>query len=248
MKNTLIRSFLAFVIAFGVASASAQVQTKVMKPEAVFAPKGFDANDNAQLVISGQFTGYCMKMGATHHQVNQDLNQIWIENHVIMSGSCPDLDMFIPYSKTIDLGPLAPGNYSVYVRNEQGDLEKMADLPINEVIATGNTGSSDARLYAPVTEIHFNGNTMDPDPVLTLSGVFTNSCFELDLVQVNYRSDNLVDVLPLVKVGKVNCHQEYKKFSKKVTLKGFPTTDTLIHVRSMNGQSINKIITNLDRI
>jgi len=248
MKTTFIRSLLVVISLFSAAVASAQVQTRLVKPEFVFAPKGFDANDNAQLIIAGKFTGYCMKMGATHHQVNFDLNQITIENSVIVNGTCSDLDMFIPYSKTIDFGPLPAGNYSVYVRNDRGAFEKMADLPISEVITTSSTGSSDERLYAPVSEIQFNGNNMDPNPELTLSGVFTNSCLELDMVQVSYRADNVVVVLPLVKVGKINCHAENKRFTKKVTLQGFPKMDALIHVRSMNGQSINKIITNLDRI
>jgi len=248
MKSNFIRTLLVVSSLFTAVAESAQVQTTYVKPEFVFAPQGFDANDNAQLIIAGKFTGYCMKMGATNHQVNRDLNQIMIENTVIVNGVCPDLDMFIPYSKTIDFGPLPAGNYSVMIRNERGVFEKMAELPISEVSIGSNTGTSDERLYAPVSEVQFKGNAMDPNPVLTLSGVFTNSCLELDMVQVSYRAENVVVVLPLVKVGKINCHAENKRFTKKITLQGFPKVDTLIHVRSMNGQSVNKIITNLDRI
>jgi hypothetical protein len=248
MIQKMIRSLVVVVCMVVTQVAVAQSRTVVNQPEFVFSPKSFDSNDNAQLVIAGHFSGYCMKVGATQHSVNRELFQIQIDNTVTLNGDCSDLDMYIPYSKVIDLGALPAGNYRVMVRAETGNYVKMADLPINQAITTTQTGTTDERLYAPVTEIRFDGKNGDPNPQLTLMGYFTNSCLELDVVQVSYKSTNVIEVLPLVKKGQVGCQYSVKQFSKTITLKSFPAVDTLIHVRSMNGQSVNKIITNLDRI
>jgi hypothetical protein len=248
MKKAWIRSLLVLAGISGAWIAEAQTRTVVQKPEFVFSPKSFDSNDNAQLILAGRFTGYCMKVGTTSFQVNRELFQIQVDNMVSVAGNCADLDMYIPYSKVLDLGALPAGNYGVYVRTEFGNYEKMADLPITQSVATSSTGSTDERLYAPVSEIRFSGKNGEPNPELTLMGYFTNTCLELDMVQVNFKTHNVIEVLPLVKMKQANCQATVKAFSKTIMLKSFPNVDTLIHVRSMNGQSINKIITNLDRI
>jgi hypothetical protein len=247
MKKSIIRSLFILPVMIGANSAQAQLKTVVMKPQSIFTPKSFDSNDNAQLVVAGAFTGFCMKVGATEHQVDLISKKITIQQSVLVNGDCADLEMYIPYSKVIDLGALPSGNYDVLALTEDGTYEKKAVLPISNAVAS-TSGTSDERFYAPVTSVSFSVKNSSLNPLLTVSGYFTNSCLDLDSVQISYKSNDVLEVLPLVKVARSGCKAITKSFSKTIELSAFPQADTLIHVRSMNGQSLNKVITNLDRI
>ena len=82
-------------------TAQAEVKTVILKPEAVFTPKSFDSNDNAQIVLAGVFTGYCMKMGATDFKIDVNEKKIFVRQSASVNGNCMDIDMFIPYSNLL---------------------------------------------------------------------------------------------------------------------------------------------------
>ncbi len=251
MKTQTPRSMLMMVgIVFSsvISTVShAEVKTVVLKPESVFTPKSFDSNDNAQIVIAGVFTGYCMKIGATDFKVNVAEKKIYVRQTASVNGNCMDLEMYIPYSTVLNLGTLPKGNYQVLALQSDQTYVEMANLPIQA--ANNQTASgSDERLYAPVNALSFSTKYSLSNPLLTLTGYFTNTCLDLDSVEVYLKSNDVVEVLPLAKVTKGECKSEVRAFSKSVQLKYFPAKETLIHVRAMNGQSLNKVITNLDRI
>ena len=248
MKNITVQILL--VIALFTSSASVQASTKseMMKPATIFTPKSFDSNDNAQVVIAGAFTGFCMKMGNNHHRVDKSLRKIYIDQSVSVTSNCKDLEMYIPYSSVISLGSLPAGNYEVLASGADGNYSSMAVLPIAAATISSTSNGTDARLYAPVSSVEFKNTGRSTNPLITIKGVFTNTCLVLDSVEVYARAGDVYEVLPVVKMNKDNCNSSMQPFSKTVELKSFSMRDTLIHVRSMNGQSLNKVITNLDRI
>jgi len=221
--------FSSMLILVGIVSstAHAEVKTVILKPETVFTPKSFDSNDNAQIVLAGVFTGYCMKMGATDFKIDVNEKKIFVRQSASVNGNCMDIDMFIPYSNVLNLGSLPRGDYQVMALQADGTYDEMAMLPIHVNFATKKSLTN---------------------PTLTLSGYFTNTCLEFDRVEVNNKGGNVIEVLPLAKVSKSDCKSEPRFFTKSVRLSDFPAKDTLIHVRAMNGQSLNKVITSLDRI
>lgn len=217
-----------------------------LKPQYAFTPKGFDSNDNAQVILAGAFGDYCMKIGATKQKVDQDKKKIYIQQSYSTNQDCNDIEMYIPYSVEVNLGPLREGNYEVLVLDTDNQYTLMSTLPIAAAKKSAN-GHSDQLLYAPVSSIEFK-NTNRATPQLEIKGVFTNTCLNFTSVQVHARMGDVFEILPIVSDRKSNCAVSIQPFTKTIDLPGFPLRNTLIHVRSMNGQAINKVITTLDRL
>ena len=249
MKKMILVLSLVSMVSASHASAygSDQPRVQTLKPSEVFTPKGFDSNDNAQIVVAGALSGYCMKLGAVQHKVDIANKRIYINQSVSITGNCSDLAMYIPYSTVINLGALPAGNYDIGALDTNGQYAKMSTLPISPA-KTQSSNTTDERLYAPVANLKFDMNPTMSAPVITISGVLTNSCLSLGNIEARPTANNILEVLPIVKVARENCKMTTAPFSKSIALPGFPSIDTLIHVRAMGGQSINKVITQLDRL
>ncbi len=231
--------------------SSAQTVLAIAKPRTIYAPNGFDSNDNTQIILAGVLSGYCMKVGATQHQVDLQNFRIYVRQQISVTGNCSDLAMYLPYSTVIDLGPLPEGTYQVAAQDPSGQYSPMTQLrirPATVPLSRPSASGPDARLYAPVRSIEFWGGSATQAPVLTLKGVLTNSCLSLDEAKVIYSAPNIAEVLPLVRLKKQDCKAVATEFVLPVSLPAFPEGETLIHVRSMNGQSLNRVITPLDRL
>jgi hypothetical protein len=155
--------------------------------------------------------------------------------------------MYIPYSNAVDLGPLPAGQYEIGAQDENGSYIRMGTLPISKA-AVLNTHSTDERVYAPVTSVSFSMTPAMNEPVITLGGILTNSCLSPANLEIRQTANNVIEILPTLAVARDNCKAVAVRYQKSVTLKGFPASDTLIHIRAMNGQSINRVITRLDRL
>ena len=247
MKNKFLFSATMLFSLVSSVAAQAEVKTLILKPEAIFAPKSFDSNDNAQVVLAGAFSGYCVKMGATDFKIDTEAKKIFIRQSASVDGACMDLDMYIPYSNVLNLGTLPKGNYTVLALQPDQSYAAMTVLPIKAANNATMSGS-DERLYAPVNALEFSARKSKENPTLTLKGYFTNTCLEFDTIEVYQKSPEVIEVLPLAKVVNKDCKSVVKTFSKSVKISTFSGKDTLIHVRAMNGQSLNKVITNLDWI
>lgn len=234
---------LVAVIALFTTATEASARTFILKPKYAFTPKGFDTNDNAQVVLAGAFSDYCMQVGATRHSVDKVKKKIYIQSTYSTGENCHDIEMYIPYSIEVNLGTLPKGNYEVHVLDMDNKYTLMSHLPIGA--ASGN--QADERLYAPVTSIAFKPGNGE-NPFLEISGVFSNTCLSLSGVEVHQRMGDVFEVLPITVDRKSACAAVIQPYKHTVELKGFTQRDTLIHVRSMNGQSVNKVITTLDRL
>jgi hypothetical protein len=241
----IMTCFLA-VFALFTSTSDASARTFILKPKYAFTPKGFDTNDNAQVVLAGAFSDYCMKVGTTRHTVDKVKKKIFIQQTYSTGENCHDIEMYIPYSIEVNLGTLPKGNYEVHVLDMDNQYTLMSQLPISEA-KSSNGNQVDERLYAPVTSIEFKTGRGE-FPLLVINGVFSNTCLSLSGVEVHQRMGDVFEVLPVAVDRKRACAAALQPYSKTVELKGFTLRDTLIHVRSMNGQSINKVVTTLDRL
>ena len=252
MKNKLSKSAMAIALLMMVQGLAVQGaladenRVMVMKPETVFTPKGFSNHNNAEVVVLGNFRSFCFKVAPPKFKVDTKNFKIYIVNSAYASPGCADALVYIPYTTVVSLGELPVGNYEVFTLDANGVYGKQADLPVAQALLKQD--GRDDYLYAPVTEVAFDYKNGLVAPVLTLKGVFTNSCLSLQKVEVNVRDGNVLEILPLVKMDTVNCKNQATAFSTSVTLDNFPKENTLLHIRSMNGQAINRVITVVDRI
>lgn len=235
--GALVSMLLSLSVAHAGLSGS-QPSLVAVAPEHVFTPPGFDDNDNSQIVVAGNLMNTCFKVGPATTQINPKARKIVIRTQAYHYESSWCIYMLIPYIQTIDLGMLPLGIYDVFVEDTSGKQKSMGTLPISE---SANTGPDDA-LYAPVTEAYIEKTEESKSPVMTLSGVMTSSCMELKQVNVKYRAPNVVEIFPL---ATIRAHQDCKTisrpFSAKVTVQAPWKGTTLIHVRALNGQAINKV-------
>lgn len=213
-------------------------------PERVYAPTGFDDNDNAQIVLDGSLPDTCYKLGPTSFKIDAKTRQIFVRQQAYYypGGWCAQVR--INYVQTIDLGILPAGQYDVYVEQSDGTAKASASLPV----ALSTTSSPDDFLYAPLSSAHLEhspGKLGDSERLgyytLVLTGTFSSSCMRFKQVKVNVRPGNILEVLPIVEIERGNCAQVTTDFSIGVSLKEIPHGRYLIHVRSLNGQSINRI-------
>ena len=210
-------------------------------PSNVYAPQGFDTNDNVEFIFEGQFTDACYKVGLTHHMIDHEEKKIYITDtgHHFDDALCAEV--LVPYQKQIHAGMLLQGNYEVLFKNSRGNFVNAGVIPVK----AATSDSPDDYLYAPVKQSKFyRKSKSNTKPYLLLMGQYHNSCMKIDDVKVNQRADsNVVDILPIVKMIGDDCQdiQEGLDFEHKVDLSHLNEGRFLLHTRSLNGQSVNEI-------
>lgn len=210
------------------------------KPTHLFTPSGFDNNDaSVQVVIAGEFANTCYKVGPVEAEVDESNHRIVVHNRAYLYESCWCAQVMVPYEQVVDLGQVAAGRYEVLIDDENGKPEKMGALNIS---VSTNQGPDDY-LYVPVEQINVTTHE-NAAPVLEIKGTFTSDCMTFDQVKVAYREGNVIEVLPIAKYieSDQQCRKVLTPFTREVTLDGAPKGKTLIHVRSLNGRAINKVM------
>ncbi|MBX9769075.1 MAG: hypothetical protein K2X47_17500, partial [Bdellovibrionales bacterium] len=98
-------------------------------PAAVFAPAGFDDNDNAQVVIDGIFPDSCHSNGPLETKVDLESKEIRIQNtSIVTAGKCQM--MLGSYTRVVDLGPLPIGQYKLVFIDPTNHLIEKGTLSI----------------------------------------------------------------------------------------------------------------------
>lgn len=207
-------------------------------PELVFIPVGFDNNDLSQLVIEGIYSDTCHKSGTHELSVDSENKKIFITNNAILYDQSLCSPISTKFVKTIDLGILDTGNYSVLFKSENGSFVERGVLPVKK--AEKNT--LDDFIYAPVEKAIFEN---EPTPSVKLRGSFSNSCLSMDKVQVIPQAEQkVVVILPIAKLSSENCHEleQPADFTESVDLSGLAKGKYLLHIRSLNGQATNEVV------
>lgn len=212
----------------------------------VFVPVGFDDNDTVEVVIHGHFANTCFKTGTAFGIVDDEAKTVRIAAKALSYPSAECLEMRIPFVQVVKLGQIPAGSYTVQV---QGSSLPQAALEV----ATATTANADDFLYAPVEDVLLEPVFEDPESSrfrITLSGVFPSSaigCMALKDVTLLPFEDVLI-VLPKAQfitegpecIPAAPARQRRFSWTKEIDLE--LKDDLLIHVRVLNGQSLNKVI------
>lgn len=222
--------------AFGAATPVEGVSIIKDMPEAAFAPPGFDSNDHSQVVLSGTFTNTCFKAGPAHAEVNPLTQTVEITQKAYYLDSSWCLQMLVPYTTVVDVGILPPGSYDVKLIGEQKRQKVMENLSIS---AAGDSAiGPDEALYALAEEVSLSND------ILTIKGKIPGACTTLKEVKVLARKKNIIEVLPLLDTANMTapCSEKFVEFEKEIAFKSPWQGRTLIHVRSLNGRALNKVV------
>lgn len=246
-NNSRILSLLglSFLVA-GVFANSARAESQPSLSHApvkkVFVPQGFDDNDNAEVILQGYFPNSCMKLGPVESYVNPDSQVIQINPQVYVYESAACLQVRVPFVQKVQLGNLNSGAWNIAV---DGELD-VEPLPLS--VKKAVSAAPDDYLYAPVDEV-----VLLPEPKsnlhrLVVSGRWPElpegACFELVRLESRMGPDNALVVLPIAELRpQEKCSlpdNKQRAFSASVLLDKPLPVDALVHVRVLNGESLNK--------
>lgn len=230
----MIRTMLLLTLFIGIGSAWADTlpQTVNVELDKGFIPVGFDDNDRVQIAVEGVFTNTCFRIGPHAVRVDEAKHTITIQQQAYRySGVC--LQLMVPFSGFIDLGLLRSGTYTIV------DYQSKKELGTLPVLRSTNPGPDDF-LYAPITDAYLVNDSVNKKNSLVLSGAFSDRCSEMSDVQVLYQ-DRVLVVQPIMKRSE-RCTPEKTRFLKVVELEKEIQGIYLLHVRSLNGQAINRMV------
>jgi hypothetical protein len=214
---------------FGAAQAQSNPKIVPVSFGKMYVPQGYDSNDNVQLVGTGVYPNSCYRNADTKVVVDHKKKTVRLQPMSYhYEGMC--LQVILPFDRVVDLGILKNGDYKIL----QGDSE----FVIGSVgVAPTVTKNPDDYLYAPISQAYIqneNGVTK-----LLLSGEFPTSCMQLKEVRSQVANEVLV-VQPISEtVADTVCTPGQYHFEVKADVAAMKPGRYLLHVRSMNGKSVN---------
>ena len=233
---SIITSALASVLTIGSGAFSAPAADPAngavveMPARYVFAPKGFDDNDEAVVTIDGYLPSGCYRLVRPEVNIDSVTKAVTIKP-MARFFDVPCVEALVPYSVEVQLGVLSVGEYTIAA----GVTPVGEELAVTEAINAG----PDDYLYAPVDEVAILRDEATGTLTAELKGRFTNSCMTWDNVVVQ-DNGKTVNILPIILMAETDCTAGEAPFRKLVEL---PNTITagrhLLHVRSLNGRAIN---------
>jgi hypothetical protein len=209
-----------------------------LQPQNVFIPPGFDSNDNAQIVVSGELPNSCYQAAGATATVDKKNKKIIVKQDGYRNNGAFCVEMISSYTSTVNVGVLDAAKYEVLIA-PQGKSAPQTRGTMN--ITAADRPEKDEVIYAPVDEVTYTQKADGSE--LVLRGTFRSECANLDRVEVLTRAPGVVEVLPITDLREgVQCVPGSKPFDATVSLANVPKGTTLVHVRSQSGQSINRVI------
>lgn len=233
MKN--IKKLLAVGLLASVALAGVPVE-KLVPVENIYSPNGFDSNDNAEIIIEGYLPNLCHK--APFKKVRVDGNKIHISisayNYDSSNPFCPEV--IVPFLESVDVGVLDKGDYEVIV-NGHSMYEKKSNMRVYE----SSSDAVDENVYANVEFIEKEAGSR----VVKLKGYNPSDCFEKDEINVINNKKDVYSILPKMKQVSDFCPMKMVPFEYELEVpKNLDKDKVLLHVRVMNGKSVNSVFNN----
>jgi hypothetical protein len=238
MNKTLRTLFIALAMVASNAMAGTPIEAMV-PVDHIYVPTGFDSNDSSEVIVTGFLPNMCHKSPSHKVEINGDKINIKVTSLYYHESNpfCPEV--IVPFTESVTLGVMDKGNYQITV-NGKSPWTKKAKIMINE--STSN--SVDEHQYAYVEYVEKE----EASRVVTLKGYNPSDCFVLDKVDFISNKKDTFSVLPKLKQIREFCPMKMVPFEYEVTVPtGLSAEKVLLHVRTMDGTSVNRIFENLKR-
>lgn len=232
MKYSILSALIALAL---VQTAGAQEKPQLVRVpvQVAFVPQAFDSNDTAQIVVEGYLPSSCHKLGPIETFVDKTTGVVRVEQFAYFHNVLCN-DMIVPFQQEVTIGLLNKGAYKVQ-DTESGKL--LGSLPITRALKS----QPDDFMYATVRDAYVLPQTTAANTA-HIEGFFSNSCSRIKEMRVIQESATVVTVLPIVeRIPSIACAQVLVPFRKEVQLPQMRNGRHLLHVRSLNGQAVNKL-------
>lgn len=232
------------------ATSFSLAQTEAMKDPLrinnIFIPQeGFDDNDNIEFVLDGELKNACLKLGASSVRFDGNMIYVGLEAHRDEEAFCAQSDdtlpqaiqATVPFSKEVEIGKLKAGEYTIHYETPNAVVTKTFKVGV------APSNRQDSLNYAPIENATVASLVNIGDTAkIRLTGMLTSSCMHLrDEVLVSQAGDVVV-IQPLVKMDLSSmCLMYLRPFSKDISVANLNKGRYMLHVRSMNGQALNRV-------
>ena len=236
-----MKHVISAMILLSTFSAFAQTEPIVIPSpvDHLFVPKGFDNNDNVEVVVTGKFPNPCYIKNSMFVKVID--SKIHVEVTALKKDN-PDVAMCapmeVPFRETITLGNLQGGEYDIVI-NEGTRFELNDKI---EVVAS-ESQSVDDHLYPIVEyiELGFTGGLSGDAVIMARS---PSSCVVFDQVKYISNDKDTLSIMPIMKKVSGECDNRQKRIA--IPIKFNPNAlrnkEVLLFVRSIEGKSVNTVI------
>lgn len=231
----LIRITFAIIAIIFTIQAKAEDSTPTKVPISfgkIYIPDGFDNNDNVQIAGEGMFPNTCYRYATTSVKVDHTAKTIHLNTVAYKyPGMC--LQVMVPFDRVVDVGILKEGDYSIITNKDNQTVGRVS-------INTSKTKGPDDFMYASVSQAYFQSK--DSVNKVFLTGNFPSSCMKLKEVKSQVQSDVLV-IQPIVEIDPdEHCVVGQFHFETSVDVGVMKPGRYLLHVRTMNGKSVNNLL------
>lgn len=200
--------------------------------EHLYIPKGYDSNDNIELIVEGYLPNLCYKNPGTDIEIKG--NQIHVQLNAFSrdDGQVACAEMIVPFVHTFSIGILDQGNYEVIVNNKQrGEL----------FVEESTSSAIDDHIYANVESVQ----RVAGESRVVVKGHHPSDCLEFDRFEIFHNDKDVYSVLPITKQVADFCPLKMIPFSYELDIPNYLDSDrVLLHLRSLNGRSVNELFYN----
>ncbi len=234
MKNLIL---LFVVLVSPIAMSGTPIET-LIPVEEIFVPKGFDTNDNSEIIVSGWLPNLCHKSPMTSVSIKNKTIVIKVTALKYDSSNpfCPE--MIVPFVKAVPVGLLDKGNYKVLV-NGKSPYQKESNIFVNE----STSSAVDENIYA---NVHYIDKQVHSRTV-QLKGYNPSDCLQLKKIDVVSNGSNTYSILPIMEKVRDFCPMKMMPFSYDFEVpRSLNKSKVLLHVRGMDGTSVNSIFDSLN--
>lgn len=232
-------SWLFFVLStMSFVGNAAELVGEIEQPiSKAYFPVGFDVDDSAQFMVMGKFKNSCFQMGTIFTSVDRQKKRIEVQlTGYEYKGNCVETE--VSFYQVVPLGVIGvEGEFHVYDRVSKNKLGVLEFKKASE-----SESGTDEFLYAPLLDASLVERSASGKKILSLQGVFHDSCLKLKKVTVALHGEVLV-VLPTIhRPSREGCRGGDFPFKEEVLIRESLPQSFMLHVRSMGGQAINKMV------
>lgn len=211
---------------------------KMVPISSVFTPNGFDNNDNSEVIVEGFLPNLCHKNPSSDVKVDGKKISIKVTSLYYHKSNpyCPQ--MLVPFILKVDLGLLDAIEYEIVVnKGSQWESESLLN------IKNSNNHLMNDFQYANVDHIKVSDIG---DRKVVLEGYNPSDCLVLDEIKYIHNGKDVLSVMPIMKQVSDFCPMKQVAFEYEWEVpKVLDNNKILLHVRTMQGNSVNQIFNQL---
>ncbi|EQC45400.1 hypothetical protein [Bacteriovorax sp. Seq25_V] len=197
----------------------------------VYSPKGYNSNDNVEVVVEGVLPNLCYFNPSSEVKVvGKDIEiAIQAERRESAVGCA---EMVVPFLSSAQIGLLDKGWYRVMINGQQ-----RSDLYVDEFSSDG----MEDEILANVE----NAQVIEGSRILKLQGQNPSDCFVEERVDVDSNKKDAYSFAAKMKKVSDFCPMKMVPFEMEVEVPNdIEREKVLLHIRSLNGKAINKLFEN----